>query len=265
MIYSLKGDNVIAKLWIPLHEVESSALDQIRDVCNAPGVVDVAVMGDVHTGNGATIGTVIKTADTLFPQAVGVDIGCGMVSVKTSLKYDQVNCDLQDIHDAIRERIPVGFNSNDTIHKDVRSLELWSKFPEIHAPIKDKSMSQIGTLGGGNHFIELSRDQSDNIWIMLHSGSRYIGLQIANYHIKIAQELSGRKNLTYLTKGSLEFDNYLRDLQWAQEYAWQNRNRMMVLIKGYMKHKYPDVEFLPVLLVPRQLFPNHVVRLADAQ
>jgi tRNA-splicing ligase RtcB len=251
-IAELKGKNVNARMWIQPHEVESSALDQIRNVCALPDVVGVAIMPDVHTGMGATIGSVIVTKDTISPALTGVDIGCGMEAVRTSLEGRRLKERvIKRIHDEIRERIPVGFTMHNSVSKKVKTLELWESFDSLARPVhehKSRAEHQLGTLGGGNHFIELSVDKDDRVWVMLHSGSRHIGLQIANTHIAIAKNLEHNKTglpdkaLAYFIKGTPEFANYIRDLQWAQEYARLNRNRMLDLVLGYLEHKYPSLE-----------------------
>jgi tRNA-splicing ligase RtcB len=255
----LKGKYTNAKLWVPAHEVESSALDQVRNVCSIPGVKEVAVMPDCHYGSGATIGTVIRTKDIIMPAPVGVDIGCGMMAIKTNFKgRDLKRKDLEKIHDGIRERVPVGFNNHESIHKKVKDMWLWDSFCQLISDVhhlKERAISQMGTLGGGNHFIELSTDQNDTLWIMLHSGSRHIGFQIALTYIKIAQKLEHNKSglpdkaLAYFEKGTPEspgcwFWKYMGDLSWAQQYAQLNRERMADLIKGFLLHLYPSMDFL---------------------
>jgi tRNA-splicing ligase RtcB len=249
----LKGKNVDAKLWVQPHEVESSALDQVRNVCSLPDVVGVSIMPDVHTGVGATIGSVIATRNTISPALTGVDIGCGMEALRTSLEGRRLKERvLKSIHDDIRDRIPVGFNEHRSLNKKVRDLELWSEFNDLTTDVKDllsKAQAQLGSLGGGNHFIELSVDENDRVWIMLHSGSRHIGLQIAQAHIRAAKSLEHNqtglpdKALAYFIKGTKEYDQYMHDLDWAQRYAAANRKRMLDLITGLLEHKYPSIEF----------------------
>lgn len=258
MISTLKSKGITAKLWLPLHEVESSALDQIRNVCEVPGVTNVAVMPDVHAGVGSCVGTVIETKDIVMPGPVGVDLGCGMVAVRIHLHYDDIKDKLQEIHNNIKQRIPVGFNQHQSVHRDVKNtIWLWNGFDALRAPVKDfkgKAMAQIGTLGGGNHFIEMSIDQDYRIWLMLHSGSRHIGLQIANYYLKLAKSLEHNKSglpdksLAYFKRGTQEFDDYLSDLQWAQSYALQNRTRMVELIIQYLETLFgPEISEMMIL------------------
>jgi tRNA-splicing ligase RtcB len=253
MISEIKGKKVNAKLWVPAHEVESSALDQIRNVASLDPVVGVSIMADCHTGSSCTIGSVIAMKDAISPNLVGVDISCGMTAIKTSLEGSAIREKvLRKIHDGIRDRIPVGFNSHDSIHKMVRGYSGWETFkdltPAVHE-FKDRAMHQLGTLGGGNHFIELSVDKDDRVWIMLHSGSRHIGLQIANAHVAIAKNLDHNKQglpdkgLAYFIKGTKEYDQYMHDLMWAQHYAKINRRRMMTLVQGWLEHLYPSIEF----------------------
>lgn len=241
-----------AKFWIPLHEVESGVLDQVRNTLILEDVIGVSMMSDCHYGMGCSIGSVVVTKNSIIPSICGVDIGCGMEAIRTSLEGERLREKiLRKIHDGIRERIPVGFNKNESVSKTVRDMELWNDFDNLNPSLreyKDRAMHQIGTLGGGNHFIELSVDKEDRVWVMLHSGSRHVGLQVANKHIAIAKHLEHNqsglpdKALSYFVKGTKEFDDYLYDLYWAQQYAKLNRNRMMELILDYLGHLYPSLE-----------------------
>ena len=204
------------------------------------------VTGNCHMGVGATIGSVIVMDGAVCPSAVGVDIACGMNAVKTKLDKNNVIKKLDKIYEDILERIPVGFTSNESVHKSVKGLELWSKFstlaPEVQS-LKDKSMTQIGTLGGGNHFIELSLDTDDGVWVVLHSGSRHIGKSIADVYIAMAKKLPHNsklpdKSLSVLLANTGEYSAYMNDLMWAQEYARCNRERMMNLVIGYLEHTF---------------------------
>lgn len=244
--------NAPVKLWIDVNKVESSALDQLRNVADLPNVfMHVAAMPDVHTGMGATVGSVIAMNDAVIPAAVGVDIGCGMDAIQTNLEAHKLRASkLERIRDGILERIPVGFNSHNSLHKNVKMHNLWTELKDLGVQdeeLHERAKHQLGTLGGGNHFIELEEDQFGNVWIMLHSGSRNIGLQIANHHIRVAKQLEHNKNLpdkalSYLLKGTPEFDAYMHDLKWAQRYAYANRTRMMELLIGYLLHEFPGME-----------------------
>jgi tRNA-splicing ligase RtcB len=247
--------NVPVKLWIPANEAESDALDQLKNVADLPYTFKhVAGMPDIHTGKGATVGSVVAMKGAICPCIVGVDIGCGMDAMKTTLERGQLSTrKLIEIRDAILERIPVGFNEHKSVHRDIKMLtSLWKSFEEIEASelkaLQGKAMSQLGSLGGGNHFIELSYDENDSVWIVLHSGSRNIGKCIADYHTKVAMAQQHNqtnlpdKALSSLLEGTKEFDSYFHDMIWAQEYAYRNRTRMLDLIIGYLEHIFkPDL------------------------
>jgi tRNA-splicing ligase RtcB len=226
-----------AVLFLPPATVEPEALKQIENTATMPFVhKHVAVMPDCHYGKGATVGTVIATKSAIIPAAVGVDIGCGMIAVKTPLKRDRID-DPTALRRDIERRIPMSAGrSNKTIvptaaARIARLEQLATRdYATIHADWKH----QLGTLGGGNHFIELASDEDDTVWATLHSGSRGVGNKIGNLHIKKAQQETARKGVTlpdrdlaYLEEGSAAFDDYIRDLRWAQEYARLNRDEMM--------------------------------------
>ncbi len=202
----------------------------------------VAVMPDVHLGKGATVGSVIATEGAVIPAAVGVDIGCGMIAVQTKLFAKDLPDNLKDIRDGIERRIPLGpgkFNqktsaTTNTRIKELVDLESTHQESGTYLGLTVKWPSALGTLGGGNHFIELCLDETQRVWVTLHSGSRGIGLKIAMKHIKIAQEIMALhhiklpdRDLAYLSRGTGEYDLYLRDLAWAQKFALLNREEMM--------------------------------------
>lgn len=228
----LNGGKVPVNTWAPIAEIEYSALDQLNNVAELPWAYDhIAVMPDVHAGKGATIGTVIATTDSLMPSCVGVDIACGMTASKTGIKFDQFPSDWKMVREAIEAKVPVGFNSHqNAVVKDLPWFEL------LYADVqdrKDKAIYQIGTLGGGNHFIEISFDEDDFMWIMCHSGSRNIGKTVADWHIARAKNMPDNKqygDLARFTKGTKEFAEYLCDLQWMQNYADLNRKNINILV-----------------------------------
>lgn len=234
--YLKPRNNVGVKTWIPIGQIESSAIDQLRNVSDlAPAFEHIAAMPDVHTGMGATIGSVIALKGAVIPSAVGVDIGCGMSAVKTNLNHNKLSVKkLEKIKNKIIDLVPVGFNSHNFVLPQVKSLAIWQQFDGFREEFrqhKDRAMSQVGTLGGGNHFIEITKDQDNNVWVIIHSGSRYIGKTIADYHIKKAIELNQvslpDKSLAYFTEDTPEFKEYMVDLMWAQTYAKMNRNFIM--------------------------------------
>lgn len=224
------------------HELGHEEIKMAKNVASLPFVFKhVALMPDVHLGKGALVGSVIATKDALMPAAVGVDIGCGMCAIKTPFGADQLDGKLKQIRKEIEAAIPVGFDENKEADKTVSNWQGWSQFQELHSGVKNlqsKAMRQMGSLGGGNHFIELCLDTEDQVWIMLHSGSRNIGNKLAQCHIntgkhlaKLAGDRLPDPDLAYFVAGTPEFDAYWRDLQWAQNYARVNREVMMARVK----------------------------------
>ncbi|WP_017304577.1 RtcB family protein [Spirulina subsalsa] len=243
------------------HPLASDELKMAKNVASLPFVFKhVALMPDVHLGKGALVGSVIATKDAVIPAAVGVDIGCGMAAVKMPFHADQLDGKLKQIRLDIEAEIPVGFNQNKEIEKVVTNWQGWKDFKELHSGIQrfeSRAMHQMGTLGGGNHFIELCLDSENSVWLMLHSGSRYIGNQLAQCHINTAKELmklAGQKlpdpDLAYFVAETPEFQNYWRDLQWAQNYARYNRDVMMMrfkrIIEKYLAGGKPTKPLLTV-------------------
>lgn len=231
------------------NDIAPQAIDQLVNIANLPIVHHhVAAMPDVHVGIGATVGSVIPTINAVIPAAVGVDIGCGMNAVKTSLTADDLPDNLYEIRRQIEKRVPVGFNRHGKCIVNRSSIngldkpldEIVHKHPAIMKMLRNFNQTwsrQIGTLGGGNHFIEICLDENNDVWIMLHSGSRGIGNVIGRYFINLAKKDMQRHqmhlpdiNLAYLSEGSDYFDNYVFAVDWAQEYAWKNRQEMMKLV-----------------------------------
>src|SRR3990167_3089619 len=226
------------KTFIPWEEIEKEAQEQIINTSKLPFLFKwVAIMPDCHFGKGATVGTVLATKGAVCPAAVGVDIGCGMIAVKTNLKRSQF-IDLGKIREGIERRIPMSagkFNAKiyPSAEERVKELEI-TKGVEIAEKLSKKWREQVGTLGGGNHFIEICVDENEDIWLTLHSGSRGVGNRIGMHYIKIAQD-NCKKNfielpdvdLAYLVEGTEDFNNYIRDLKWAQKFAKLNRDEMM--------------------------------------
>jgi tRNA-splicing ligase RtcB len=238
-------------MWADPAEVEHGALQQLRNVAGLPWVHGVAVMPDVHYGKGATVGSVIAMQDAVAPAAVGVDIGCGMSAVRTSLRADDLPDDLGGLRRRIEEAIPVGFHSHD---EPVRADRLrtaadqpiaadwdgfWSGFGDLHpgvGKLRERALRQLGTLGGGNHFLEVCVSDAGEVWLMLHSGSRNIGKELAERHMAVAGSLphnSGLpdRDLAVFVSGTPEMAAYRRDLFWAQEYARRNRAVMLALFQ----------------------------------
>jgi tRNA-splicing ligase RtcB (3'-phosphate/5'-hydroxy nucleic acid ligase) len=220
------------------HELGNEEIKMAKNVASLPFVFKhVALMPDVHLGKGALVGSVVATKNAIIPAAVGVDIGCGMCAVKTPFNADQLDGKLKQIRLDIEAVIPVGFNENKDIDKTVSNWQGWHDFKHLHKGVQhleSKAMRQMGSLGGGNHFIEVCLDTQNNVWLMLHSGSRNIGNMLAQRHIGAARELmklSETKlpdpDLAYFVQGTPEFAAYWHDLQWAQNYARVNREVMM--------------------------------------
>lgn len=242
------------KLWTQLDSVESQALDQLKNIANLPWVFKhVAAMPDVHFGKGATVGSVIAMKDALSPAAVGVDIGCGMGAMLTNLKASDLPDDLTPIRNAIEAAVPVGFNShNEPFINNKGTADLLNRFKDLTAPVHDgktegRMAQQIGTLGGGNHFIELCLDEQDRVWLMLHSGSRNIGKTLAEYHITKARELAHNqslpdRDLAVFLAGTKEMQEYRHDLMWAQQYAFANRAAMKSIIRAVLDKFFPQLQ-----------------------
>jgi tRNA-splicing ligase RtcB (3'-phosphate/5'-hydroxy nucleic acid ligase) len=201
----------------------------------------VALMPDAHLGKGSTVGSVIPTLGTVIPSAVGVDIGCGMIAVRTQFhRLDIAGRDLKVLREQIERAVPSSMgNENRKIQPSAQlrilALESLAKESGFNPDqYHTKWREQLGTLGGGNHFIEVCLDEEDRVWLFLHSGSRGVGNKIAQYHINVAIEYCKRhwipladKELSYLVEGTPEFDRYLLELQWAQQFALYNREEMM--------------------------------------
>jgi len=242
----LPGTRAPVKIWADPAEVDPGALQQLRNVASLSWTQQVAVMPDVHYGKGATVGSVIAMEQAISPAAVGVDIGCGMSAVRSNLTASQLPDDLSKVRAAIEARIPVGFNAHDWPVKPPHGTggwaPFWDRFPQLHAGVQKRELrarQQLGTLGGGNHFIELCVEQdgqdAGRVWLMLHSGSRNIGKELAERHMEAARKLPHNqdlpdRDLAVFLAGTPEMDAYRRDLWWAQEYAARNRSTMLALI-----------------------------------
>lgn len=253
----LKGKNVPIKLWAPVRELESEALDQLKNVAALPWVFHhVALMPDGHVGKGATIGSVVAMKNAVAPSAVGVDIGCGMAAMRTNLDPHKVDRKLKEIRTAIEAAIPVGFNGHESrlntqkwpyLHQ--KAVELFGTFAELDRKVQrldTRAHQQLGTLGGGNHFIELCLDTEQHVWMMLHSGSRNIGKELAEIHIARAKELTHNKdlpdkNLAVFLAGTPEMVAYRNDLFWAQRYAALNREVMLQLYLDVLTEFWPSI------------------------
>ncbi|WP_322751527.1 MULTISPECIES: RtcB family protein [unclassified Frankia] len=254
-VAELGGARTPIWMWTRPQEVDSAALDQLRAVADLPYVHHhVAVMPDVHLGKGATVGSVVAMRDAVSPAAVGVDIGCGMAAVRTNLTASDLPDDLGAIRAAVEAVIPVGRLGHPTVSGRVRShRELWDGFADLHPLVSgrlERAMAQLGTLGSGNHFIELCLDTGDQVWLMLHSGSRNIGKELAEVHIGIAKRLAHNgdlrdRDLAVFLAGTAEMRAYRHDLVWAQRYAQLNREAMLGLYQDVLHGFFPGLR-LPV-------------------
>lgn len=256
-IARLRGQTVDARLWTPVEQIESQALTQLRNIASLPWVAHVAVMPDVHFGKGATVGSVIAMRGAVSPAAVGVDIGCGMGAVRTSLDAADLPESLRRIRSDLESAIPVGFAAHlepvkprdPRLKAEVK--ELLDGFAELDPAVKDlggRAAKQLGTLGGGNHFIELCVDTEARVWLMLHSGSRNIGKSLAEVHMGRAKKLKHNRaladpDLAVFLAGTEEMDTYRRDLDWAQRYAMLNRRLMFDLYMDVIRRHFPQVRF----------------------
>lgn len=244
IIYDKNIQKVPVKIWSQLDTVEPDAVKQLQNMASLPFVFKhVAAMPDVHVGKGATVGSVIATKNAVIPAAVGVDIGCGMMAVKLNVRLDELKDKCRMIRDAIEATIPVGFSENKHATGDIAHWAGWNTWDQLYASkfrrvnetdLKAKALKQIGTLGGGNHFIELCEDTEGHPWIMLHSGSRGIGNNLASLHIDNAKDVMKKmfislpdKDLAYYVENTEDYDRYMFDLHWAQDYALYNREIMM--------------------------------------
>jgi tRNA-splicing ligase RtcB len=218
------------------HEFSSDEHNMLRNVSRLPCLFKhVALMPDAHLGKGSMVGSVVATKAAVIPATVGVDIGCGMMAVKTPFTSSILDGKLKDLRHEIERAIPTGFNENRETSDDSSRWIGWDSFKSLHAGVQDrerKAMKQLGSLGGGNHFIEVCLDTEDNVWLMLHSGSRNIGKELADRHISTAKSLWKLSelpdaDLAYFIEGTAEFAAYWKDLEWAQAYAMKNREIMM--------------------------------------
>ena len=222
--------------------IDDTAVDQAVALARLPFIhPHIALMPDAHAGKGSAVGTVIPTVGAVIPAAVGVDIGCGMVAARTRyVERDLDRIDLAELRDRVERAIPLSpGNYNRAVHHDhtrarVRELERRSVADGVDLTHSPKWREQLGSLGGGNHFIELCVDETGAVWCFLHSGSRGVGNKIAQKHIKIAQSRCAQEHVrlddrdhAYLEQGTAEFSQYLAELRWAQRFARLNRDEMM--------------------------------------
>lgn len=252
----LSEGKVPVKIWSD--DVEAEAEQQLVNTARLPFVFKhIAAMPDVHGGKGSTVGSVIATKGAICPATVGVDIGCGMAAIKTPLDHRRVLDAIKEIRHSIERSIPVGFNSHKTSRSPGDKWIGWETFAQLDASQrvlndKQKFVNQLGTLGGGNHFIEICLDTENHVWVMLHSGSRNIGKTLAEIHIDKAKGLMKKMfielpdpELAYLAEGTPEFESYMKDLMWAQDYAAENRRIMLDLVMKDLSYCLNNGEPIP--------------------
>lgn len=245
------------KFWTGDMEVEHSALNQLRNIAQLPILAGhVSVMPDVHMGMGATVGSVIPTRGAIIPSAIGVDIGCGMAAVQLSLRAEDLPESLTEVRLAVESSIPVGFSAHDDFDRMI-------KHPDVHYQTRDQIIKhlkafddlkifgrikkfdekrmtrQVGTLGGGNHFIEVCLDEANNVWLMLHSGSRNVGKTVGEFAVEMAKLHAKEmgyglpdRDLAWLDEGTPQFEEYVEAMLWCQDYAKFNREVMLQLTLG---------------------------------
>ncbi len=229
---------------------ESEARAQVENLAAVPVVAHVAIMPDVHAGKGSTIGSVIATRKAIIPAAVGVDLGCGMMAVKTSLRASDLPSDLRPMRQAIEKAVPHGRSGNGGRNDrgawsnlPPRVAAAWAELEPGYRALVERcpalgvgnDANHLGTLGTGNHFVEVCLDEADAVWVMLHSGSRGVGNRIGSTYIERAKkdmlrsdrQASVDANLAYVVEGSDVFDDYVRAVSWAQRFALVNRELMM--------------------------------------
>jgi tRNA-splicing ligase RtcB len=251
------------KLWDSAGPFEAGAMQQLRNVASLPFIFrHIAGMPDVHWGMGATVGSVIATKQAIVPAAVGVDIGCGMMAVRTSLTASQLPDSLSAIRADIERAVPKGMESSQSANHAKggwastpnsvsrawydRFEDRWRRIVAKNPKVDGKTTDQLASMGGGNHFIEVCLDESDRVWVMLHSGSRGTGNRIGTWFINAAKEAIVKetldfhlvdKDLAFLTEGSQLFDDYIEAMHFAQDYAMANRELMMVrVLEALRKH-----------------------------
>lgn len=252
--FSLNKGNVPVKVFTD--DIDDASIQQLGNMAQLPFIHShIAAMPDVHAGIGATVGSVIPMRGAIVPAAVGVDIGCGMNAVRLSLKANDLPDNLYKLRASIEKSVPVGFEEHNepsvqaaTVNNMASHLKrITDKHPGIMKMQRNFQNTwgrQLGTLGGGNHFIELCLDEQDDVWVMLHSGSRRIGNKIGQYFIEKAKKDMGKvlgnlpdKDLAYFMEGTQHFEDYVEAVGWAQDYAMLNRREMMRLVlEALQKH-----------------------------
>ncbi|MCW8876104.1 MAG: RtcB family protein [Kangiellaceae bacterium] len=264
------AQNGVKPVKIYTRDIDHTAMSQLKNLSQLPFIHShIAAMPDVHAGIGATVGSVIPTRQAIIPAAVGVDIGCGMNAVRLSIKAYQLPNNLKQIRNEIERAIPVGNRAHKMVSvrdKSLRPLQagidtIFKKHPTLLKMMKKPRQTwaqQMGTLGSGNHFIELCIDENQDVWVMLHSGSRGIGNSIGRYFIqKAKKDMQGHmhnlpdRDLSYFSEGCENFDDYIEAVEWAQDYAYYNRKEMMEMVLRAIK------PFLPTFQLSKEAINCH--------
>ena len=238
--------------WLPIEDIEKSALDQAKNLANLPFIHHhVSLMPDCHTGYGMPIGGVLATENVIIPNAVGVDIGCGMCAIQSSINEREITTNkLKQIMGLIRDSIPVGFDHHKEKQDEYFMPVILNELPIIENQY-NAAVRQIGTLGGGNHFIEIQKDIDGKIWIMIHSGSRNLGFKVAKHYNDKAKELNKRWfssvdpawELAFLPIGERITNYYINEMKYCVDFALANRKLMMEYVKQAIYEIYPHVFF----------------------
>jgi tRNA-splicing ligase RtcB (3'-phosphate/5'-hydroxy nucleic acid ligase) len=246
------------KSWTRGVPVEDEAKKQLRNIASLPFIYRwIAVMPDVHLGKGATVGSVIPTTKAIIPAAVGVDIGCGMMAARTSLTSSDLPDNLRALRSAIEAAVPHGRTDNGGRNDrgawktlPAKNQEVWAKLEPVYTALvakhprlgKGNDQNHLGTLGTGNHFIEICLDEEQNVWVVLHSGSRGVGNRIGQFFIELAKKDMRKfminlpdQDLAYLPEGTDHFNDYVKAVHWAQSYAMSNRELMMASVLGSLR------------------------------
>lgn len=264
----ISTERVPIKLW--LNDIEEGALDQAKNLANLPFAYKwISIMPDSHQGYGMPIGGVLPTQNMeVIPNAVGVDIGCGMCVKRTSLT-DITTEDLKKVMGLIREAVPVGFNHHDRKQDPTYTPSFTLEFSEMVVGKEyEKSLYQVGTLGGGNHFIEIQKGSDGHIWIMIHSGSRNIGYTVAKHYNELAVEMNEMyfsdvpKDLAFFPNNTQEHHDYMTEMNWCIEFAKCNRELMLMNIQECFKGVFNDISFRDYLNKPHNFasMENHFGR-----
>ncbi|HKG47333.1 MAG TPA: RtcB family protein [Pyrinomonadaceae bacterium] len=241
------NDKIIT--FLPPETIEPQAKAQLENISEMPFVFHhVAVMPDCHLGKGATVGSVLATDGAIIPAAVGVDVGCGMVAVRTKFFAKDLPDNLDRLRNGIERRIPLGAGAGNKKMTDTaaeRIGELNAVATQDYDKVDKYWRNALGSLGSGNHFIEISLDENDQVWVVLHSGSRGIGNRLATKHIKVAQRMMDQQGVTlkdpdlaFLTQNTPQFEAYMTDLLWAQDFARLNREEMMDRVLKELSYEF---------------------------